>query len=290
MKRYLHRSAGQAWSCTEPRLLALATFSLVATALIGCGSSSSSTNFDGGFPYVASLTQAQESPPTGSTATGTASFTVSPDKTQILYSVMHNVVGGNAAHLHTATVTNSNPVPSISLSYGANSFTGTAALTQQNVADLEAGRLYINIHNSAHPDGDIRGQVIRPTEALYIANMRPTNEVPPVINSSATGAIGFILSADGSQITYSGSFTGLSSNSTLAHFHCCAMAGANGPPLYSLTPPNGSVPVGVTSGTFAGQYAVNAMDVTNMNSGNWYANVHTTINPSGEIRDQVRKQ
>lgn len=278
MNRYPVSLAAYRLSWSAARLLVIVAFGILAGALVGCGSSNTNTT-----PYMASLTQAQETPPTGSMATGTATFTLNSDKTQLTYSVTHNVPNPSAAHLHTGTITNAGPV-TISLNVAPSNFGGTVSITQPQVSDLEGGRMYINIHTSANPDGEIRGQVIRPTEALYVANMRPTNEVPPV-SSSATGAIGFILNADANQITYFGSFSRLTSNSTQAHFHTGA-AGANGGVRYGLS----YTPLASTSGTFAGQQMVDATDVSNMNSGNWYANVHSTVNPGGEIRDQVRKQ
>lgn len=37
---------------------------------------------------------------------------------------------------------------------------GTIEVTEEQLADLQAGRYYINIHTEAHPDGEIRGQVV----------------------------------------------------------------------------------------------------------------------------------
>jgi cytochrome c553 len=37
---------------------------------------------------------------------------------------------------------------------------GSAQLTEEQLADLQAGRYYINIHTEQHPDGEIRGQVV----------------------------------------------------------------------------------------------------------------------------------
>lgn len=37
---------------------------------------------------------------------------------------------------------------------------GTIEVTDEQLADLQAGRYYINIHTEAHPDGEIRGQVV----------------------------------------------------------------------------------------------------------------------------------
>ena len=36
---------------------------------------------------------------------------------------------------------------------------GSAKLTDEQVADLKAGKLYINIHTAANKAGEIRGQV-----------------------------------------------------------------------------------------------------------------------------------
>ena len=41
----------------------------------------------------------------------------------------------------------------------ASPITGTATLTDAQIADLSAGRWYINIHTAANPGGEIRGQV-----------------------------------------------------------------------------------------------------------------------------------
>lgn len=41
-----------------------------------------------------------------------------------------------------------------------NIWEGTIEVTEEQLADLQAGRYYINIHTEAHPDGEIRGQVV----------------------------------------------------------------------------------------------------------------------------------
>ena len=37
---------------------------------------------------------------------------------------------------------------------------GTATLSDGQIADLEAGKWYFNVHTMAHPGGEIRGQVM----------------------------------------------------------------------------------------------------------------------------------
>jgi cytochrome c553 len=41
-----------------------------------------------------------------------------------------------------------------------NIMEGSIEVTEEQLADLQAGRYYINIHTEAHPDGEIRGQVV----------------------------------------------------------------------------------------------------------------------------------
>lgn len=42
----------------------------------------------------------------------------------------------------------------------SNIMEGTIEVTDEQLAELQAGRYYINIHTEAHPDGEIRGQVV----------------------------------------------------------------------------------------------------------------------------------
>ncbi|WP_169308920.1 CHRD domain-containing protein [Paracoccus gahaiensis] len=41
-----------------------------------------------------------------------------------------------------------------------NIMEGTIEVPEEQLADLQAGRYYVNIHTEAHPDGEIRGQVV----------------------------------------------------------------------------------------------------------------------------------
>jgi hypothetical protein len=50
---------------------------------------------------------------------------------------------------------NADPVVDISASVAS----GSADITDQQLADLQAGKLYLNIHTQKFPDGEIRGQL-----------------------------------------------------------------------------------------------------------------------------------
>jgi hypothetical protein len=50
-------------------------------------------------------------------------------------------------------------VVAVPMSALASPMAGAATLDDGQIADLEAGRWYFNIHTAAHPGGEIRGQL-----------------------------------------------------------------------------------------------------------------------------------
>jgi len=78
------------------------------------------------------------------------------------------------------------------------------------------------------------------------------------------------------------SFSGLLAGSTAAHFHKGAV-GIAGPVVVPIT-----IPTGVTAANgIMGSAVITAPQVVDLEAGLWYINVHTTLNPGGEIRGQV---
>ena len=110
------------------------------------------------------LDGSQEVPPTTSTATGTCSFDLSNDAATLAVQCNHNVTGTTSAHLHVAPPGEEGPVvfdfPT------TNSFTSNVPMTPRSVADFAAGFLYVNVHSTDFPQGEIRGQAF---PALLIA-------------------------------------------------------------------------------------------------------------------------
>lgn len=106
------------------------------------------------------LNGASEVPPTNSTATGEAEIKFDTDKKELSWTIKSEGLSGDAtaAHFHgPASPTESAP-PVIDISDKIAS--GSVMLTDAQVADLEAGRLYLNVHTANFPDGEIRGQVM----------------------------------------------------------------------------------------------------------------------------------
>ena len=109
---------------------------------------------------------------TTSTGSGTGTFKLNALKTQFTYSVsVTGLADLTAAHFHNAAAgSNGGVVRTLSFTT-TDSVTWTAAgtwtatetdqpLTSALVTELEAGNIYVNVHTTAVPAGEIRGQVL----------------------------------------------------------------------------------------------------------------------------------
>lgn len=105
------------------------------------------------------LTGEQETPSIKSPGTGMGTITVDDDKS-VHGSVTTKGIDGTAAHIHEAPVGKSGPVV-VPLEKKGDTYTVPegAKLTEAQFASYKAGKLYVNVHTAAHPDGEIRGQI-----------------------------------------------------------------------------------------------------------------------------------
>ena len=106
-------------------------------------------------------------------------------------------------------------------------------------------------------------------------------------------------------LSFTATFAGLSTGTTLAHFHCCTASAFSGTAGVAVDAPTLAIPLGVTSGTWSEaldlDLAANwspafvtasggtttgaiARFVQNIYENKVYLNIHTTGNPGGEIR------
>jgi hypothetical protein len=121
------------------------------------------------------------------------------------------------------------------------------------------------------------------------------DEEVSVIVTGAQGQATFQLSADGTSLGYKLNTSSMESV-VQAHIHL-GPAGANGPVVTFLFGPvaggvdnsgrlaSGSIEAGDLIGPLAGQPLSALVDA--IESGNAYVNVHTMLNPAGEIRGQL---
>jgi transforming growth factor-beta-induced protein len=121
--------------------------------------------------------------------------------------------------------------------------------------------------------------LLPPDPASVPISLVGTNEVPPVNDLGRTGTATVTL--DGNTLTVEGSYEGF--NATAAHIHGPAAAGANAAPIQDLTFTNGATP----GGTFTGSLTLTAQQLTELNDGLYYINVHSQDAPNGQIRGQI---
>lgn len=227
--------------------------------------------------WVANMTGGQETPSVSSTATGHAAVILDPSQPMIRYHVTTTgIVGATAAHFHKAVATLPGPVV-YPISPVGPTMDGSIVINSQDAADLMAGRWFVNVHTTANPNGEIRGQLIMPGEVLYVASLSGNDEVPPV-TTAASGGAEFMLSPSGTSLRYVADITGVAA--TAASIDKGA-AGSNGPVVF---------PLAFSAGGLMGTLTVTAVDVTNLNASGYYVNIQTAANPNGELRGQIGMQ
>jgi hypothetical protein len=102
----------------------------------------------------------QEIPPVTTSATGTGTLTVEPDKS-ISGKVTVTGMAPTVAHIHEAVPGASGPiiVPLTKVSEGVWAVPAGARLTDAQFESYRSGKLYFNVHSEAHRSGEIRGQI-----------------------------------------------------------------------------------------------------------------------------------
>jgi hypothetical protein len=106
-------------------------------------------------------------------------------------------------------------------------------------------------------------------------------QVPPVA-SPGTGTANFTWDPATRELTWSITFSGLSSPATMAHIHNGG-AGKNGPVVLWLST-RGAPP----DSPFGGSATLTPAQAKQLAAGAWYVNLHSKDHPAGELRGQVK--
>ena len=227
--------------------------------------------------FVAFLSGGQEVPAVKTKAEGAMALILNRKQDRLRFVLQHNVAEATVAHLHAAAAGESGPV-AVALPDADRTSVGSIHLTPAQAQELLAGRLYVNVHSKSNGGGEIRGQILRPGETVFVAALRGSEEVPAT-DSAATAQASLILSTNRDQIRYRVAFAGL--QPTAAHVHR-GIAGSNGPVVYPLALAAGSSP-----GIVEGSFAIDPTGVQDLALRQLYVNLHSAAHPGGEIRGQV---
>ncbi|MGF6755620.1 CHRD domain-containing protein [Paraburkholderia sp. GAS42] len=111
------------------------------------------------------------------------------------------------------------------------------------------------------------------------ADLQPSSEVPPRV-SHGHGDLSASFDTSTKTLRWTITYGDLSGPVTMAHFHGPAPVGQNA---------KVQVPIdkGALANPIKGSATLTEQQVTDLMGGQWYFNVHTAQNPSGEIRGQV---
>ncbi len=102
-----------------------------------------------------------QSPPVDTKAKGEADVSVDTDAKTITWTVKSTDLSGapTAGHFHGPAEAGANAPPEVDISKMIDS--GTAPITDEQIAQILAGKVYLNIHTAKYPDGEIRGQLTK---------------------------------------------------------------------------------------------------------------------------------
>ena len=217
-------------------------------------------------------------------ATGIGAFVLSPSDPltttrKLTYSIAYtNTLGPETlAHIHKGAPGVAG-LPIIDLPPG-NPKQATTSLNAQNVADLLAGLLYVNIHTSANPNGEIRGQIL-PGGGCFSANISGASQVPVSFNPGKGVGTFLLVPPDPltttRKLVYDIEFSGLFAPETSSNIHKGAVK-VNGPIVEPL--PLGSPKHGVLD--------IEAQTAVDLLSGLLYVNINSLALMNGEIRGQI---
>ncbi len=215
---------------------------------------------------------------TGSTATGWGLAILSGDETQLSVYVEHNVVGASAAHIHFgAPCVDGGPIR-FTFTSPASPIHNTWSLSPANVAELQAGNLYVNIHTPSFPNGEIRGQIVQ-APIKFVFTLDEAQALSGTGSGSFANGVG-ICELNAASTALDIDVTHDVQNTIDGHVHI-GVPGVEGAIRYGFTNPMS--PVNET-------WAIDSLNIKDLMQGDLYINIHSTAFPTGEIRGQIVRQ
>ena len=117
----------------------------------------------------------------------------------------------------------------------------------------------------------------------YTAHLTGKDEVPPT-TSAGVGDGTFTYDTATKTLSWKVTYSGLTGPATAGHIHGPAPAGTNAGVVIPFDVPK------APAGTITGSKALTDAQYADLNSGLYYANIHTDANKGVEIRGQIARQ
>ena len=113
----------------------------------------------------------------------------------------------------------------------------------------------------------------------FQADLKGSAEVPPN-QTTGSGTVTATYDTSTKQLTWEGSYSGLTGPATAAHFHGPAEPGKNAGVAVPITP---------ATSPLHGSATLTDAQASDLMAGSWYVNIHTEANKGGELRGQLMK-
>jgi len=247
------------------------------------------------FAFDLWMNGSQEVPPTPSSSSAAGSVTFSPGMDTVFYDIVFDSLTSApvAAHFHDGVEGSSGPVlVDLSSSLNGNHLVGMASsLPPDFVAKCLLGSIYLNVHSTSFPSGEIRGQVRRYAYEGFTVSIDGSQEIPPN-PASATGS-GFVsIDQRERSAHYRMVVNGLSGPLTQVQFQN-GLPGVTGPPVFDLTPHFTSGATNVSASNYWTDFdfsvPFDAAHADMFMNNEMYINFYTALNPAGEVRGNIHQ-
>ena len=235
--------------------------------------------------FTANLTGAQQVPPVATTASALGIFTLSQNQEKLKFRVTISGLSSaiTGAHFHTGAAGAVGPVVVNLLSYVAgNVIEGEIVPTAAFLTALNQGQIYINVHTTNNPGGEIRSQLLVENRNLPFDSRLDGNQMVPANPTTGKALAVGRLAPTLDSLTVLVSYAGLSGPPTDISLYAAPAGTANGTPLVTITPT--AVAGNIVSFQLTGLAAarVNAFLRGEIN-----LVINTAANPNGEVRGQL---
>jgi len=211
--------------------------------------------------------------PSGSSDVGAAIFNYDSTHNVLSWEIIHTVVSPTAAHIHGPAYIGDDGSPIIVFASPNSPIIGNASYSSANAVFLTAGKLYVNIHTTLNPGGEIRGQIMNSGQEVV-----DFYETPAGVTSYAHGFVSF--NAVTKSLTYNVSHT--VSDANAIHIHGPANTSSTGSPVLTLASDSTSATSPVT-----GSQVVTATEALYFTSELNYINIHSVSFPNGVLRGDI---
>ncbi len=191
-----------------------------------------------------------------------------------------------AAHVHGGDLVSTGGVEialvdGTDIVFSGSTATGTIALTAAQIATLQGSDVYVNVHSTESPAGLIRGQIDETIDNAYNVSLSPSNAVPPIVGRNEEGSAYFRIV--GNTMYFKVAVTGLDATDaiTAGHIHEGSST-VTGGVLIGLDITDGAQLEVTKSVVLTGE------ELTKVNNDELYVNIHSTQQPGGLLRGQIR--